>query len=94
MKIGSYLPSAILISVSLMFGGLRGYVMSAWTRAPQSLEWTKQSRPVLRTILFIIATHTGGVASFLYLSLPGFVSIFLSNVTLSSTVYSLASLLG
>lgn len=30
LKIGSYLPSAVLIATSLMFGGLREWVSAAW----------------------------------------------------------------
>lgn len=32
MKIGSYLPSVVLISIAMMFGGLRAWVDAAWIR--------------------------------------------------------------
>lgn len=41
LKIGSYLPSAVLVAVSLMFGGLREWVNAGWvevTDEPQLPE--------------------------------------------------------
>ena len=59
LKIGHYLPSAILISVSMMFGGLRQWTDAGWRRRqPNDAssedkvdspdEWLSQHRDVIR----------------------------------------------
>ncbi|KAG5647282.1 hypothetical protein DXG03_000818 [Asterophora parasitica] len=63
LKIGSYLPSAVLISVAMMFGGLRVWVDAAWTssyaingKGGSELKWSKRRRPVLRVLMISITT--------------------------------------
>ncbi|KAK7467268.1 Glycosyl phosphatidyl inositol protein transamidase complex subunit [Stygiomarasmius scandens] len=77
LKIGNFLPSAILISVGLMFGGLKGWVDSGWIlEHPDSTvksesdapKWTRRSRPVIRTLCIMTATHLLGVAMYLLMS--------------------------
>ncbi|EDR14899.1 uncharacterized protein LACBIDRAFT_306134 [Laccaria bicolor S238N-H82] len=79
IKIGGYLPSAILISVAMMFQGLGTWVDAAWvlddseessqTREKASnspLKWRKRRRPVIPALLIMAATHTfGGLLFFI-----------------------------
>jgi GPI-anchor transamidase subunit GAA1 len=65
MKIGSYLPSAILISVSLMVGGLADYVNAGWERTRQkSSQWIKHKRPVMAVMMLMASTHAAGAMLF------------------------------
>lgn len=75
LKIGSYLPSAVLVGTAMLFGGLGEWVSSGWIRRtkdespeekkdPNSEEWISQSRPVLRVLGLMIATHLVGAAIF------------------------------
>lgn len=80
MKIGSYLPSAVLVSTAMLFSGLGEWVQARWivntktdpaskdikaesTQGP-SIEWISRRRPVLRTLLIMIATHFMGIVLF------------------------------
>lgn len=75
MKIGSYLPSAVLISVAMMFQGLRCWVDAGWRpdhplenksdHSPKTPIWSKRSRPVLHVLAMMLMTHLLGVALFL-----------------------------
>jgi hypothetical protein len=72
MKIGSYLPSTILISVSLMIGGLSEFVNTGWELTSQQPErWSRRSRPVLHALMLIVSTHIAGAASLILLSRTG-----------------------
>ena len=75
MKIGSYLPSAVLISTAMLFGGLGEWVKARWviktepdTEKPElpsaSIKWASRRRPVLPALLVMITTHLAGVALF------------------------------
>jgi len=79
LKIGSYLPSAVLISVAMMFGGLREWVNAAWVRddiegpgkkkdggfdAPTSQRWTCRRRPVIQVLGIMTSTHVLGLVLF------------------------------
>ena len=76
LKIGTYLPSTILISVSLLFTGLREWVTAGWLRTEQPLPpsdkhqaqigflWTKRSRPIFKTLLLMLTTHLLGIFTF------------------------------
>ncbi|EPT06041.1 hypothetical protein FOMPIDRAFT_125023 [Fomitopsis schrenkii] len=82
MKIGSYLPSAILIGVALLFSGLREWVNAGWVliadEAPAKSEksgepvprgkWARRRRPVIRAIAIMAATHALGAIVFYLLS--------------------------
>ncbi|KAF9454645.1 Gaa1-domain-containing protein [Macrolepiota fuliginosa MF-IS2] len=75
MKIGSYLPSAILISVAMMFRGLRCWVDAGWRpdhphskkgdHSPRIPVWSRRSRPVLHVFAMMLMTHLCGVVLFL-----------------------------
>ena len=79
LKIGHYLPSVILISVATMFGGLRAWVNAGWKKTvsqtkdkgqkfidtEDTFEWETQRRPVLDSLLIMLATHTLGGLIFL-----------------------------
>ncbi|KAJ7724460.1 Gaa1-like protein [Mycena maculata] len=74
LKIGSFLPSAVLISVAMMFGGLQVWSDSAWIPDPsfhpekkESAEngrtkWIQRSRPVIPVLGIMLSTHAlGGI---------------------------------
>lgn len=74
-KIGSYLPSAILVSVGMMFHGLDIWVMSGWrleegssSEKGQEQRWVSRQRPVLPALAIMTATHVLGTALFGVLS--------------------------
>ena len=80
MKIGSYLPSAVLISTAMLFGGLGEWVTARWVavRPPEEkisrpadvltpVQWTTRRRPILPALSIVIATHLVGALLF-YLS--------------------------
>jgi glycosylphosphatidylinositol transamidase len=88
LKIGSYLPSAVLISVAMMFGGLSLWVNVAWVRdtaegdekivgAPTPLvikeKWIKRRRPALKVLSIIIATHALGSLLFFVITRACFI---------------------
>lgn len=88
MKIGSYLPSAILIGVALLFSGLREWVNAGWVlianeaqvKSEKSSEpvpsekWTRRRRPVIRAVAIMAATHTLGAIVFCLLSTTWYLS--------------------
>ena len=76
LKIGHYLPSAVLIGASLMFGGLYEWSQAGWIliksenkernskKAGDSADWETRSRPVFAALLVMITTHGLGFALF------------------------------
>ncbi|TFK55129.1 Gaa1-domain-containing protein [Heliocybe sulcata] len=82
LKIGKYLPSAILISVSMMFGGIGEWVGAGWRARAQErgeekeseksgsreVKWERQSRPLLPAVYIVLYTHAFGLAVFLALT--------------------------
>jgi hypothetical protein len=82
LKIGFYLPSAILISVAMMFHGLSTWVDAGWvqehtdhaaserkkTTDSQSLTWKRRRRPVISVLCIMIATHLLGIILFFVVS--------------------------
>ena len=83
MKIGSYLPSAILVGTAMLFSGLGEWVGAGWTlvaepagddeseKAPSkaaAAKWTTRPRPVLQAVSIMVATHFLGVVLFYLLS--------------------------
>ncbi|KAF9469193.1 Gaa1-domain-containing protein [Collybia nuda] len=77
LKIGSYLPSAILISIAMMFNGLRIWSDLAWsedqpeipekqkqTQFTNKKTWTRRTRPVIKVLAIMIATHVYGAFLF------------------------------
>jgi GPI-anchor transamidase subunit GAA1 len=74
MKIGSYLPPVVMISVAMMFAGLRCWVDAAWIQVsadhPQfagNLIWKRRSRPVSKAILVVAVTHAAGLLLFYFI---------------------------
>ncbi|TDL21581.1 Gaa1-domain-containing protein [Rickenella mellea] len=94
LKIGHYLPSVVLISVALMFGGLREWNQAGWVEVihqePVEKEdskrtngpdrtWERRKRPVLNALLVMIATHAVGGLLFSVVS-RGWTSKFLRTL--------------
>jgi len=80
LKIGFFLPSAVILSVAMMFSGLHEWVGAAWYETTGTISekdaaqdakpaWTERPRPVLQALLVMTATHLGGVALFYLISL-------------------------
>ncbi|KAJ6525651.1 Gaa1-domain-containing protein [Mycena capillaripes] len=89
LKIGSFLPSAVLISVAMMFGGLRIWSDSAWI--PDTSEkkgdntsnrWIQRSRPIIPVLGIMLSTHIIGGVLFSALT----TSWFSNNQTVASTL--------
>ncbi|KXN92216.1 Glycosylphosphatidylinositol anchor attachment 1 protein [Leucoagaricus sp. SymC.cos] len=74
MKIGSYLPSVILISVAMIFRGLRCWVDARWhcdrpphkkdDHSPQTIVWLTRSRLVISALGAMLLTHCLGALLF------------------------------
>ncbi|KAJ7510073.1 Gaa1-like protein [Mycena galericulata] len=72
LKIGSFLPSAVLVSVAMMFGGLRVWSDSAWiadtsgqpekkeSQESGRIKWIQRSRPVILVLGIMLSTHIMG----------------------------------
>ncbi|KAE9409536.1 Gaa1-domain-containing protein [Gymnopus androsaceus JB14] len=91
LKIGNYLPSAILISVAMMFGGLQVWVDAAWTKRqseeskgpePALMIWARRRRPVLQALFIMIGTHFFGAVTFFLLSSRWYNSISIGPLLL------------
>ncbi|KAF8911984.1 Gaa1-like protein [Gymnopilus junonius] len=104
LKIGLYLPSAILISVAIMFHGLSTWVDASWVQETgqksnkaflenhlpldQGTKWTRRQRPVIGALCIMAATHLYGFFLFNLLSS----SLFSSNYkSLSPLVFFIFS---
>ncbi|KAJ7775068.1 Gaa1-like protein [Mycena metata] len=88
LKIGSFLPSAVLISVAMMFGGLRIWSDCAWIpdlsdkkEAGQD-KWIQRSRPVIPVLGIMLSTHILGAVLFSAIT----TTWFINNQTLASTL--------
>ncbi|KAI0688253.1 Gaa1-domain-containing protein [Cytidiella melzeri] len=73
MKIGSYLPAAVLVSTAMLFSGLGEWVQARWVEIPDvpgekvaavGTRWTSRKRPVLPALLIVVGTHLAGVLLF------------------------------
>ena len=78
MKIGSYLPAAVLVSTAMLFGGLGEWVNARWIQVSEPpiekgeggptgqnrTRWVSRSRPVSTALLVIAGTHLAGVILF------------------------------
>ena len=67
-----------MISIALMFGGLREWVTAGWRLVPdrkpeldstdksnvRGEEWERRRRPVLDALLVMLVTHVAGAALF------------------------------
>ncbi|KAJ7444901.1 Gaa1-like protein [Mycena latifolia] len=100
LKIGSFLPSAVLISVAMMFGGLREWSDSAWIpdsfvysekqeadTGLTSAKWIQRSRPVIPVLGIMLSTHILGGILFSALT----TSWFTGNQTVASVMLFLAA---
>ncbi|KAJ7063467.1 Gaa1-like protein [Mycena amicta] len=76
LKIGSFLPSAVLISVAMMFGGLKVWSDAAWILNTSEKEapslWVQRRRPVIPILLIMLSTHILGFLIFILLSTSSF----------------------
>lgn len=80
LKIGSFLPSAVLVSVAMMFSGLFEWVNAAWIpddapteiterkldmiKARDNPKLVRRRRPALQALVILIATHVLGLVLF------------------------------
>lgn len=88
LKIGLFLPSAILISVAMMFHGLSTWVDAAWVQEDtdnevsekaasttnKSTKWRQRPRPVIKVLCIMAVTHIFGLVLFTVISRPLFIS--------------------
>ncbi|KAJ7271988.1 Gaa1-domain-containing protein [Mycena haematopus] len=93
LKIGSFLPSAVLISVAMMFGGLKLWSDSAWILDTTihlekkegdgvSSKWIQRSRPVIPVLGIMLSTHIlGGILYSVLMT-----SWFSNNQTVASII--------
>ncbi|CDO68303.1 Glycosyltransferase Family 48 protein [Trametes cinnabarina] len=87
MKIGSYLPSAILVGTAMLFTGLGEWVNAGWVLSPMATaskeggqvatigdrkKWRSRHRPVLEPVAIMVLTHLIGVILFLLVSTSWF----------------------
>lgn len=97
LKIGFYLPSAILISMGMMFHGLSAWVDAGWvqenidyeasepkkpTTHPQTQTWKRRRRPVISVLCIMIATHLLGIILFSLVSS----TLFMENYKVLSPI--------
>lgn len=80
MKIGMFIPSAIVVSVAMLFKGLGEWVTAGWvyeiseaslkgnndTEAPNPAKgtWRNRRRPLLSALTIVVVTHVLGVLVF------------------------------
>jgi glycosylphosphatidylinositol transamidase len=84
LKIGSYLPSAVLVAAALMFGGLREWVSAGWVELEDahpppgngkavdmvspSKKWVRRRRDLLDASIVMAASHLVGLSFFVIIS--------------------------
>lgn len=68
VQIGNFLPSVVLISVAMMFGGLKYWVQAGWELKQhkgkglaQETQWMTRTRPVLPVLTVMLLSHALGV---------------------------------
>ncbi|PFH54211.1 hypothetical protein AMATHDRAFT_135962 [Amanita thiersii Skay4041] len=71
LKIGHYLPSALVISAATMFGGLKAWTDAGWASEIQStktydkgISHQRKHRPILGVITLMASMHTVGLILF------------------------------
>jgi GPI-anchor transamidase subunit GAA1 len=85
-KIGFYLPSVVLVSTAMLFGGLGAWVAAGWTEvladkvgSSSKLKWERRARPAGHAISIMVFTHIAGAClSFLVIS-----SIYVRHASVS-----------
>lgn len=83
MKIGSYLPAAVLVSTAMLFSGLGEWAQARWVQetdvqddkgkdgaSEPGTRWVQRRRPVLPALLFVVATHLNGLLLFALMTIP------------------------
>lgn len=84
MKIGTFLPSAVLVSTAMLFGGLGEWVDARWVEtlnvsdemeekdgeSPKPTKWVTRRRPVIPALSIVVATHALGTLLFYLLTCP------------------------
>lgn len=82
LSFGSFLPSVLLVSVSLLVGGLLEYVDAGWVEDIMSepktvdasgsvgndIKWLRTSRPVLAALFVMLWCHLAGALFYLTVS--------------------------
>jgi glycosylphosphatidylinositol transamidase len=84
LKIGSYLPSAVLVAAALMIGGLREWVSAGWVELEDphpppkkgkavdmvftSQKWVRRRRDLLDAFIVMVASHLIGLSFFVIIS--------------------------
>ncbi|KAF8637410.1 hypothetical protein AX17_002905 [Amanita inopinata Kibby_2008] len=94
LKIGSYLPSALLISIAMMFGGLNNWNSAAWMDDKQTTNSHRigRRRPVLGVLILMAYTHLLGLllfwtlASSSYMAKPHLVSSAIFTLIIGSLI--------
>ena len=98
LKIGSYLPSAVLVAAALMIGGLREWVSAGWVdledaHPPKAVDiditsqkWVRRRRDLLDAFIVMAASHLIGLSFFVIIS-QGWIDIR-QSVCPSVLVYS------
>ena len=79
MKIGMYLPSAILVGTAMLISGLGEWVNAGWlltsiasvddeksekAQTPMAEKWVRRDRPVLDAVTVMASTHAVGYVLF------------------------------
>ncbi|KAF7304974.1 hypothetical protein MKEN_01212100 [Mycena kentingensis (nom. inval.)] len=98
LKIGHFLPSAVLISVAMMFGGLKVWSDAAWIPNTAVIEkggatsnkWIQRRRPVIPILTIMLASHVVGLAVFLLLGTSWFAN---NTETASKAIFALCATL-
>lgn len=86
LKIGFFLPAAVILSVAMMFSGLREWVDASYYQVnfinenegynrPPSVTWANRPRPVLKALLTMTITHAGGSIVFFALRPIGYSNV-------------------
>lgn len=83
MKIGSYLPAAVLVSTAMLFSGLGEWAQARWVQetdvqddkdkdgaSEPGTRWVQRRRPVLPALLLVVATHLNGLLLFALITIP------------------------
>lgn len=68
LKIGSYLPSALLVSVAMMFGGLKAWSDAFLPIARDTKHIQPKTREVLSVLIIMAYTHILGALLFWFLT--------------------------
>jgi GPI-anchor transamidase subunit GAA1 len=85
LKIGEFLPSAVIVSVAMMFGGLRVWVDAGWLEQRLPVEkatpgqaimarWKARRRTVIPPLIIMLVTHVVGGITFTVLTESSFLT--------------------